>query len=576
MTGKILVPTPVYMFGHPEYSELVFARSLTPYDASKAGQVVWHFELHDLSRNVVLYVYPEEFHYWNFIRVNRLRVLPEFVSRNDLTVMAVPTMYDMKGNVFFAAIPVIAVGGEILPIVTIVHPTKSYSEATAERGFGRKEIISNRVRHRNNKTSAPPRPNVESKVTSFPGHAESLNNSLVFTEEDIVLTRTTDYREYSGVRTPNFTKRAKAGDLPVNSHHMLSYKESDGWLNYFSSGNGTNQPPPYIAYSFEVCHLTKYYGIPALPQHVADADRRALQKLIDKASGVKANLAQDIAQFRQTTNLIADSARRIASALNSTRKGDFAQAIQTLVSPGSGRKTTSKRGAYTGYGGKPSHTKDLASNWLALQYGWKPLLQDIHETIALVREKSRTDVVRIRSTSKRAIRDESAFDTVGHPGFHAGIQGSNGFSQCNYGLRFKVNSQLTSYLAQTGFTNPVNLFWEILPYSFVVDWFLPIGPYLETISAWDGLDFVGGYQTRFTKTTDFCHVSFDDHYPGTFIRAKGAGAWSRNVVRLDRAPLSQFPSQKIPSFKNPVSVTHALNAMALMVVGFKKGSKLRD
>jgi hypothetical protein len=48
------------------------------------------------------------------------------------------------------------------------------------------------------------------------------------------------------------------------------------------------------------------------------------------------------------------------------------------------------------------------------------------------------------------------------------------------------------------------------------------------------------------------------------------GSYYREYVITDRVKLTAFPSPKIPSLKNPISVTHAQNAIALMIAVFKK------
>jgi len=571
--SDLLIPVPQYIVDHPEYGELVFSRSAYQFDSAKAGTTSWHFEI--WFKGKCEYTYTDEFTFSEFMRVRRLRI-PTDVQVNRLAhLFSVVTMYDRYGGAYFASVDIGQL--EFLddksknPPIEIHHEPKSYKSVVSDRGFTVRGLSDNRLSGKKSGRggTSQPRPPIDSSQTSYTGHAENLNNSGVFSEEDSVIVRTTKYREWTGVRTPSFVKREKEGNLPVNPHHVLMWEEHDGYFNYFSSGNGTNEPTPSIAYSYERCHVTKYYPTPSIAEHNASADTKALQKLTRKASGIRANLAVDLGQFRQTTNLIADSARRIARALSSVKRGNNAQAARELFHPGPPAYHSSKKN-------RPSASKDLASNWLALQYGWKPLLNDIHEMVELSRERAPRDVVRTSAMSKVSLRNESPFTIFGSPSAHAGIQGSYGYSQCTYGLRFKVNSTLLQYLAQTGFTNPVNLAWEFLPYSFVADWFLPIGPYLETLSSWDGLDFVGGYQTRFTKCTDFCHVSFDHIIPQSYVHQIGTGAWSRNVVRLDRTPLPGFPVQNLPAFKNPLSVSHALSALALLRVGFAAGSRLRD
>lgn len=109
--------------------------------------------------------------------------------------------------------------------------------------------------------------------------------------------------------------------------------------------------------------------------------------------------------------------------------------------------------------------------------------------------------------------------------------------------------------------------WEVLPFSFVVDWFLPIGPYLEALSTYQGLSFVRGYKTQFTKSeTQFSH-SYSGQHPGYSdkrVTLFSAGGLSWSQVKLNRTKLTSFPKPNLPSFKNPLSLTHAANGLALI------------
>jgi len=145
-------------------------------------------------------------------------------------------------------------------------------------------------------------------------------------------------------------------------------------------------------------------------------------------------------------------------------------------------------------------------------------------------------------------------------------------TKCKFVLRFRLASPLRSFAAQTGFTNPINLAWEILPFSFVVDWFLPIGPYLEAFTAFDGLEFVDGSQTLFTRAVTDSAVDSEGPNAGNSLSNYWEHAhYHSETVRLDRIKLTAFPTQTFPAFKNGLaSVTHAANGIALVKSVFSK------
>ncbi len=52
------------------------------------------------------------------------------------------------------------------------------------------------------------------------------------------------------------------------------------------------------------------------------------------------------------------------------------------------------------------------------------------------------------------------------------------------------------YLANNlGLANPAIVVWELIPFSFVVDWFVTVGQFLENGSAWLGLTVTKPYTT---------------------------------------------------------------------------------
>jgi hypothetical protein len=143
-------------------------------------------------------------------------------------------------------------------------------------------------------------------------------------------------------------------------------------------------------------------------------------------------------------------------------------------------------------------------------------------------------------------------------------------TRVRYGLRYKIDSHLKAFLAQTGFTNPLNLVWEVLPYSFVVDWFLPVGAYLEALGSFDGLEFVDGFKVTFTRQRYIGIVNFSGTYApySSWQRVHTYGTYRRDRIKLDREKLTSFPRPDIPRFKNPLSVVHALNGLALLRTAF--------
>lgn len=360
-------------------------------------------------------------------------------------------------------------------------------------------------------------------------------------------------RIWTGVRTPGYWSLKKK-QLPVNPHTVSVKYINDGPAIHTS----VDDRGPW---SSETSIYTKHYSGAGSPVHLPQARNKAIRKLIDDAQlGIEANLAQDFAQVGQTVNIIGSTIRRITGSITSLRHGNVTRAAEHLF--GSSRHKYRK-------GKGPSASKSLADNWLELQYGWKPLLNDIHGTLqSLSSLQGSSDFVN-SATSSSSHTTQSSSPVLHYQLPQAGPIGNKTIvtkTVCRLGLRYKIDDHLKSFMAQTGFTNPVNLAWEVLPFSFVVDWFLPIGPFLESLSAWDGLSFSDGFQTLFTKeitavTLNRSFISPLNSHTTVIVRAQ----YYSEQVKLDRSRLTSFPAMTFPSFKNGLeSVTHALNGLALL------------
>lgn len=370
----------------------------------------------------------------------------------------------------------------------------------------------------------------------------------------------TEYtRTWSGVRTPGYGLKRKKARLPINNHSVSIWRQSEP-SQYHSKVSRTD--PSDNNWWLE------FFGDPGtlnLPGTIAHDERsrfQAIRRIIDRAeNGIEGNVAQDIVQFRQLGRTLNDAVTRMTSAVRYLRSGNIPGAVEVLWA---GKPHQIHRS----WGG-PEAQRPLADNWLAMQYGWKPLLQDVHGAFESLAKFDFADynIRQVKASGKS--KSVERMSIVTYDGHVSGILQTTVESRTKIGLRFQLDNNLTTFLAQTGFLNPVNLFWEILPYSFVVDWFLPIGPYLETLSGFKGLTFVDGFQTQFTRKIHQAVV--DSSWKSGNYDEVVKGDYEAEGIRLDREKILSFPAANFPSFKNPISFTHTLNLLALMTSAFYGG-----
>jgi hypothetical protein len=138
-------------------------------------------------------------------------------------------------------------------------------------------------------------------------------------------------------------------------------------------------------------------------------------------------------------------------------------------------------------------------------------------------------------------------------------------------LYYAVPNEFLKTLSEGGITNPALVAWELLPWSFVVDWFLPIGNFISSWDAVAGLQYQKG-----AKTT--CWENFQDGTKAgrtltlnngqTILKTESSQWLTYHSVHIQRAPQGSFPSPALPEFKNPVSPEHMANLLALLISTF--------
>lgn len=286
-----------------------------------------------------------------------------------------------------------------------------------------------------------------------------------------------------------------------------------------------------------------------------------------KVSDSKVNVAQMFAERKQVSDMIYSTATTLARVVSSLRRGNLPGAYLAL-----GLKRPSHRKA-KGYHRDFENRGDAAAAnaWLQMQYGWRPLLSDVYGSCEQLAKASRPqrDIIRLR---KQGSVSRASFSDTGNTGGTGIMRHADSRYDVSVSVRYRVTSPSLQGMASVGMMNPASLAWELLPFSFVVDWFVPVGNYLEAITATTGCTFLDGCVTEYRKSVGTCvsrgYPSVGPHGPTGHSGTK-TGRIER--VACNRVILTDFPSAGAPSFTNPFSPEHALNAVALLRQSFPKG-----
>lgn len=149
------------------------------------------------------------------------------------------------------------------------------------------------------------------------------------------------------------------------------------------------------------------------------------------------------------------------------------------------------------------------NNWLEGRYGWRILVKDI---IDLHEALSSFDSSRERYKQQVGYGDTSV--TQSTETFTSG-SGDYTYSVAET-VDYSVRGSVIMDVKPPQFTfNPIVTAWELVPYSFVIDWFVGIGTWFESLSALSlskGYTAAGGLQINVTRDAVFVSVDYDSSF----------------------------------------------------------------
>lgn len=233
-------------------------------------------------------------------------------------------------------------------------------------------------------------------------------------------------------------------------------------------------------------------------------------KLLSKLQDTEVNVPLALLEADKAFYLVAGTLAKLRTGLRSVRRGDFRHAADTLGITLSQRKRKRlerrKRIIDKSFRDDGQLRLDqFSGNWLEYRYGWTPLLMDVYAaaTIAtdgLNHHKAETfskDMIKL--TVREKITDQKISETITSNPFLGSntLSGEGSVADGVHSLVvwMKLIDELAVFKSQLGLNNPALVAWELIPFSFIADWFLPIGDAIKSYSAYAGYEFAYGYES---------------------------------------------------------------------------------
>jgi hypothetical protein len=279
----------------------------------------------------------------------------------------------------------------------------------------------------------------------------------------------------------------------------------------------------------------------AVPQGMID---QVTTELLGKLADRKVHLGNAIAESRKTIGTIVSRTTKVLSAYKSLRKGNIALAAKHLG-------IDFKKGFLH---------RSIADTWLEMQYGWLPLLSDIYGASEELKDQDRQadQIVRVA----RQIGRVSQNPGFSHPS--TTVEGSCQISLKAYAF-YRVSDETQVWLSSLGLLNPAEVAWELTPFSFVLDWFIPVGDFLEGLTAATGMQFIdGGYAIKARGKFEATDLPIDKPPSGSSVlNPRFDLTITSEAFCFTRVKMSSPPRASLYA-KSPYSDKRVFNAVALL------------
>jgi hypothetical protein len=236
-----------------------------------------------------------------------------------------------------------------------------------------------------------------------------------------------------------------------------------------------------------------------------------------KIKDKKINLGTSIVEYRQTARMFNNFANGLKSAWDLYR-GRLPKKLRRRIRP-----------------------CDIPASYLTGTYGIEPLVNDLFDSITELNSRMTKPMYqRSTSTSTRKSTDQ-------------------------HGGTFTVSEKAVAYLKKThshsAFTlgNVGELAWEVIPFSFVVDWGIGVGDYLSSLDALDGLEFLSG-----TVTTKVEYQQSNSTYNLPLYHNIVDSPAKVTYSGISRAVIGTIPLPSRPNVGFSASYRRLTNAVALL------------
>lgn len=261
-------------------------------------------------------------------------------------------------------------------------------------------------------------------------------------------------------------RQAKPYDRPLEYHSIVA------WVSYTSCS---------LIWNVHFSDTLAYQHVNAAnwsDPYISAAYNKAYASLVSKLKSSTAELGAGIAEFRKTADMVSDRSVQLYRFVRAVSRGRFGDANSILrIPPGFRPRARSLGGAVLEY-----------------SFGWAPTVMDIYNGMKVLTGGVPPSYASARAGS--SIPTTTFASGMGLPLGQRYNRIYSGSVKVQCGAAIHITNPNLWLANQLGLINPISVAWELVPFSFVVDYFVNVGDVINSWSEWFGAEILYPYRTR--------------------------------------------------------------------------------
>lgn len=190
-----------------------------------------------------------------------------------------------------------------------------------------------------------------------------------------------------------------------------------------------------------------------------------------------------LAEARSTAEMLNNRCVQLYRGFRALAKGDFGTFIRTFNIQRLPKHKDLKR----------VRSKQAAGLWLEYWLGWAPTVADVYAAVGVLTGELPGGLVTGTATLSR--RDKGGWG-VWQNNADAGDWDFWAKARVKYSAMLKITNPNLLLANQLGLVNPLSVALELVPFSFIFEWFVNLGQVISTMTDFLGLELVDAYTSK--------------------------------------------------------------------------------